>query len=147
MYVLRTTCSMTCALKTVLCGGVSGFTSVRMSSHINLCNEHPNADRAALERPGHLHLVIRKNGRANGGARPLTYAATEHTRAPAQWMWALVFGSRATRPCTFAWPTQLFSASCGVTENAYVQLCTVSTRQNCGCSGRHLPARAWCRIH
>ena len=80
------------------------------SAHVQphqLCNEHQNADRAALERPGRLHLVIRKNGRGNGGAKPLTYAAAEHTRAAAQGRWALVFGSRATRPCTLAWPTQI----------------------------------------
>ena len=135
-------CAENCALRRC-----SVSTLVRMSSHTNFATNHQNADRAALERPGRLHLVIRKNGRGNGGAKPLTYAAVEHTRAAAQGRWALVFGSRATRPCTLAWPTQLFSASCGVTQNAHVHLCTVSTRQNCGCSGRHLPARAWCRIH
>ena len=71
-----------------------------MSSHTNFATK--NADRAALEKPGRLHFVIRMNGRANRGAKPLTYAAAEHTRATAQWMWALVFGPRETRPCTFA---------------------------------------------
>ena len=91
-------------------------TLVRMSSHINCTTNIKNANRAALEKPGRLHLVIRMNGRANRRAPPWTYAAAEHTRAPAQRMWALGFGSRATRPCTFAWSTQMFSASCGVTQ-------------------------------
>ena len=124
---------------------------LHFSAHVQphqLCNEHQNANRVALEKPGRLHLVIRRNSRANGRATPLTCAAAEHTRAPAQWMWTLVFGSRATRPCPLAWPTQFFSAGCGVTQNAHVStLHSVSTRQNCGCSARHLPARAGCRTH
>ena len=41
----------------------SSMSSEQVQPHL-LCNEHHYADRASLEKPGCLHLVITKNGRA-----------------------------------------------------------------------------------
>ena len=74
-----------------------------------LCNEQ-NPNRAALEKPGRLHLLIRRNCRANDRERQRAKALAL-VLALAQWMWDLVSGSRATGPCTLAWPIQIFSGT------------------------------------